>query len=42
MYLFDYAHWSEVLLYSRSNKVKQSALIDRWSIVFENFTLPVE
>ena len=38
MYLFDYARRSEVLLHSHqcSNKVKQSALIDRWSIVFEN------
>ena len=44
MYLFDYARRSEVLLHSHkcSNKVKQSALIDRWSIVFENSILPVE
>ena len=44
MYLFDYARRSEVLLHSHKcrNKVKQSALIDRWSIVFENLILPVE
>ena len=40
--LFDYARRSEVLFHLHSNRVKQCALIDRWSIVFENLIFPVE
>ena len=36
LYSFDYARRSKVLLHSHGNKVKQSPLIDRWPIVFEN------